>query len=85
MIQALALAGAFSQIKGLIVGGMTDLKETAVPTNWDFRDLFLEQLQFRNIPVAFDVPIGHIDDNRAVICGREAFFEVNDDKVFLNQ
>lgn len=85
MIQALALAGAFSQINGLIVGGMTDLKETAVPTNWDFRDLLLEQLQFRQIPVAFDVPIGHIDDNRAVICGRKATFEVNENNVIFRQ
>lgn len=85
MIQALSLAGAFEQIKGLVVGGMTDLKETAVPTNWDYRDLFLEPLRFRQIPVAFDVPIGHIDDNRAVICGRKATFEVNENEVIFYQ
>lgn len=76
MLQTLKLSNVLDSIAGLVIGGMTDMKETAIPTGWTMEALVLDQLRYRNIPVAFNAPIGHIPDNRAVICGKQATLTV---------
>lgn len=83
MLQTFKLAGILDQISGLVVGGMSDMKDTAAPTGWTVEELVLTHFQYRKIPIAFDAPIGHIDDNRAVICGAEARLTVTTDNVKL--
>jgi muramoyltetrapeptide carboxypeptidase len=85
MLQTLKLAGILDRISGLIVGGMTEMKETAVPTGWKLEQLVLEHFRYRKIPIAFGSPIGHIADNRAVICGAEGQLSVTADGVRLTQ
>lgn len=85
MLQSMALAGILDRIGGLVVGGMTDMKETAVPTGWTIEQLVLDQFRYRNIPIAFNAPVGHIDDNRALICGANAVLEVTENSVSLKQ
>lgn len=85
MLQTLKLAHVLDSISGLIVGGMTDMKETAIPTGWSVEALVKEQLRYRHIPVAFNAPIGHIPDNRAVICGREGTLTVENGISSLTQ
>ncbi len=78
MFYAFAKAGILDKLKGLIVGGMTDLKDTAVPFGQDIYELILAHFTYRNIPIAFDFPAGHINDNHALIIGAEVKFEVAD-------
>ncbi|MDH4472460.1 MAG: LD-carboxypeptidase [Fluviicola sp.] len=85
MLQTFKLAGVLDQISGLIVGGMSDMKDTAAPTGWTVEELVLTHFKYRKIPIAFDAPIGHIDDNRAVICGAQARLAITDDNVKLVQ
>lgn len=85
MFQALKMARVFDQIAGLIIGGMTELRDTAILTGFVLEDLISEQLQYRTIPVAFNAPFGHIPDNRALIVGRYTQFTVTDAHVFLEQ
>ena len=85
MFHALKMAGAFDQIAGLIVGGMTDIKDTAIPTGFDITSMILSHVQYRSIPVAFNAPIGHISDNRAVIVGRYSQLNVTDEAVRFEQ
>lgn len=85
MFHALKMAGAFDQIAGLIVGGMTDIKDTAIPTGFDIASMILSHVQYRSIPVAFNAPIGHINDNRAVIVGRYLLLKVTDEAVHFEQ
>ncbi len=85
MFHALKMAGAFDQIAGLIVGGMTDIKDTAIPTGFDIASMILSHVQYRSIPVVFNAPIGHINDNRAVIVGRYSLLKVTDEAVRLEQ
>lgn len=85
MFHALKMAGAFDQIAGLIVGGMTDIKDTAIPTGFDIASMILSHVQYRSIPVAFNAPIGHINDNRAVIVGRYSQLNVTDEAVCFEQ
>ncbi|MFA9210314.1 MAG: LD-carboxypeptidase [Moraxellaceae bacterium] len=85
MFHALKMAGAFDQIAGLIVGGMTDIKDTAIPTGFDITSMILSHVQYRSIPVVFNAPIGHISDNRAVIVGRYSQLNVTDEAVRFEQ
>lgn len=85
MLHALKMARVFDQIAGLIIGGMTELKDTATPTGFVLEDLIVEQLQYRSIPVAFNAPIGHITDNRAVIVGRNSQLTITASTVLLEQ
>jgi muramoyltetrapeptide carboxypeptidase len=84
MLYSLEKAGVLGKIKGLIVGGFTDLKDTANPFGMGYKEIIISRLN-RSIPVAFDFPAGHIDDNRALIFGCEYYFEVNENFVRLRQ
>jgi len=85
MLWAFRYAGIFDRISGLIVGGMTDMKDTATPTEWTVEELILEHTKYRSFPIAFDAPVGHITDNRAFICGRKATFTVTENHISFRQ
>lgn len=76
-------AGILRVISGLIVGGMTDMKDTAVPFGKSYEEIILDHFQYRKVPVAFDFPAGHIDDNRALILGKEVRFIVNEKETII--
>lgn len=87
MCYALAKAGVFDKIRGLIVGGMTDLEDTATPFGKTYQEIILDHFTYRKIPIAFDIPAGHIDDNRALILGGKCSLQVNETETsihFLN-
>lgn len=67
MFYAFSKAGIFDKIKGLIVGGMTNLTDTAVPFGKSYEEVILSHFDYRKVPIAFGLPAGHIDDNRALI------------------
>ncbi len=85
MLYAFEKAGVLNQIKGLIVGGFTDLKDSAIPFGQGYKEIIISKLLQRNIPIAFDFPAGHVDDNRALILGYQYVLEVNDNEVQLTQ
>ena len=82
MFYAFAKAGILDRIRGLVIGGMTDLKDTAVPFGQTLEEIVHSHFTYRNIPIAFNFPAGHIPDNRALVFGREIELKV-DDEVFL--
>jgi muramoyltetrapeptide carboxypeptidase len=84
MFYALEKSGALAQINGLIVGGMTDLEDTDVPFGKTIEALILAQFKYRKIPICFDFPAGHIDDNQALALGAEVQLEVNSEQVVLS-
>jgi len=83
MLHAFKLAGIFNQISGLILGGFTEMEDTDVPFGKTIEELILEQVVDLGIPVAFNVPIGHIPDNQAVVVGRTVTLTVNQTKSTL--
>ena len=76
MFYALNKSGILDKISGLVVGGMTDLEDTATPFGMSVEEIILAHFQFRNIPVAFGFPAGHLNDNRALILGKKVRFSV---------
>lgn len=78
MLHAFEKAGVFDRIKGLIVGGMTDLEDTTISFGHSVEQIILHHFKYRNIPIAFNFPAGHINDNRALIFGKKCQIVVNE-------
>jgi len=87
MLYALKKAGAFQKIKGLIIGGISELEDTDPPLGRSIEEMVLDQLEYTRIPVLFDFPGGHIADNRAIIVGKKIQLTVSEEEtsvVYLN-
>jgi muramoyltetrapeptide carboxypeptidase len=76
MMTALQRAGKLDNIKGLIVGGLTKMHDNNIPFGMSAEEIILEKVKDKNIPVCFNFPAGHIDDNRSLVLGRTSYLEV---------
>ena len=76
MLWTLKRAGKLKNLKGLIVGGFTNLKESKVPFGMRMAALVKELVGEYGYPVAFDFPAGHIDNNYTLVLGVEATLEI---------
>lgn len=84
MFYSLTKSGKFDQLKGLIVGGMTDMKDSATPFGKTLEEIILKHIRPLSIPLAFNAPCGHIDDNRAMRCGSEISLIVDRDNTRIS-
>jgi len=84
MMMSLKLAGKLRHIKGLVVGGMNDMKDNAVPFGKTAEEIILEYVKEMDIPVCFGFPAGHIDDNRALVFKKKIQLDVSGTAVHLN-
>lgn len=75
--------GYFDNLKGLIVGGMTDMHDNEIPFGKTAEEIILDCVAEYDFPVVFNVPAGHLDDNRALILGRTVELNVNQEKATL--
>lgn len=69
MLQSLKRANYFKNIKAVIIGNMSSIKENPIRWGSSIEQLILKVIP-PNIPVLFDFPAGHEVDNRALIFGR---------------
>lgn len=70
MLQSLKRAGYFDNCKGVIVGDFSKMKDNTTPWGSSVEQLILDALSDYDFPIAFKMPAGHEDDNRAMIFGR---------------
>ncbi|APY01436.1 LD-carboxypeptidase [Lacinutrix venerupis] len=70
MLQSMKRAGYFDNCKGVIVGDMSRMRKNTTLWGSSVQQLILDALQDYNFPIAFNMPAGHEDDNRAMILGR---------------
>ena len=86
MMQALDRAGKLKDIKGLIVGALTDMHDNAIPFGRSAEEIIMDNIKDYDFPVAFNIPIGHIkDENQACVIGRKTILIVEKDKVIIEQ
>lgn len=76
MMMNLKRSGKLSRLAGLVVGGMTDMKDNAVPFGKTAEEIILDAVKEYNYPVCFHFPAGHVDRNLALYLGRNAKLEV---------
>lgn len=80
MLMSLKRAGKLSGLKAVIVGDMTDIKDSTLPWGRDYRKITLEHF---DCPVYFDFPAGHISDNRALLMGAEVEIKPSADTISI--
>lgn len=68
MIQ-LKRSGKLSQLAGLIVGGMNDMRDNEIKFGRTAVEIIREAVVDYNYPVCYGFPAGHQRDNRALILG----------------
>lgn len=83
MMWHLKRAGKLAELKGLIVGGFTDLKDNDIPFGQTAEEIIFNHVKEYNYPVCFDFPAGHISDNHALIFGRKVSLRVKPDGINL--
>ena len=77
MMMNLKRSGKLSNLKGLIVGGMTKMNDNAIPFGKDAEEIIKDAVSEYNYPVCFGFPAGHIKDNRALKLGVIAELKVD--------
>ena len=84
MMHALKRAGKLSDLKGLVVGGLTQIKDNAHPFGMMAEQVIAEAVAEYDYPLCFGFPAGHFDDNRPLFFGQEIKLEVTEKaSVFL--
>jgi len=82
MLMSLHLAGVFTKIKGLIIGGMTNMGEEKENKQYDESfdefayQLISERISKYKFPAVFGFPNGHIHNNIPLILGAEISLKV---------
>lgn len=83
MMRMLKRAGRLKDIRGLIVGGFTSLKDDDPAFGFSALEIIMEVIKEYDYPVATDFPAGHIENNHALIFGKKVSLEVQKAKVHL--
>lgn len=69
--------GCLESIKGIIVGSMTKMKDNDIPWGKNALQIIENVTKKYNIPIIYEFPAGHIQDNRALIMGSKVSIEVD--------
>jgi muramoyltetrapeptide carboxypeptidase len=83
MMLQLKRAGKLKNLAGLIVGGMSDMKDNAVPFGQSAEQIIRSAIEEYSFPVCFGFPAGHIDENNAIYFGKHAQLEVTESGAIL--
>ena len=75
----------YNNLKALIVGGMTDLHDNDIPFGKSYEQIILEYFDELSIPICFNFPSGHLNDNRAIKLGCSADLEITEKEVTFIQ
>lgn len=70
MMQAMKRAGKLSNLAGLIVGGMSDMRDNTIPYGHSVLEIIADTVKEYNYPVGFGFPAGHESTNMPIIMGR---------------
>ncbi|HET6242925.1 MAG: LD-carboxypeptidase [Bacteroidetes bacterium] len=84
MMINLKRTGMLENLSGLIVGGMNDMKDNAVPFGKSPEEIVVDAVKEYNYPVCFNFPSGHIKENKAIILGGRVVLDVGAEKSSLN-
>ena len=85
MLTALSRCQFVKGLKGIVVGAMTKMHDNTIPFGYTIEEMVIDHFGNLNIPIAFDIPSGHIDDNRALVMNRMTEVAVTNEGVTLLQ
>jgi muramoyltetrapeptide carboxypeptidase len=70
MMRMLKRSGMLASLKGLIVGAFSGVQEEEIPFGQSPEEIIMNVVKDYDYPVCFNFPTGHIDDNRAMVLGK---------------
>ena len=76
MMHGLKRAGKLAHLKGLIVGGLTQIKDNTHPFGQTAEEVIAEAVSEYDYPVCFGFLAGHFDDNRVLVFGQKSRIEI---------
>ena len=77
MMMNLKRCGCLENLKGIVVGGMTKMKDNDIPWGKDALEIIQDITKNYKIPVIYNFPAGHIQDNRTLILGNNVSIDAN--------
>ena len=85
MMISLKRNGMLSKLKGLIVGGMSDMNDNSISFGKTAEQIILDYTKDYDFPICFGFPAGHLSDNRCIRFGTNSVLEINKNGVSLSQ
>ncbi len=83
MMMNLKFSGKLKNLKGLIVGGMTDMNDNQVQFGKTAYEIIRDAVEEYDFPVCYNFPVGHIKNNYAMILGAQVKLEVGKNGVIF--
>jgi muramoyltetrapeptide carboxypeptidase len=77
MMLQLKRSGKLSRLKGLIIGGMSDMKDNKVPFGKTVEEIIFDAVKEYKYPVCFNFPAGHVIRNLAFYVGKQIEMNVD--------
>lgn len=78
MMLHLKRAGKLENLAGLLVGGMTDMKDNTIPFGKTAEEIIFDAVAEYDFPVCFNFPAGHDTKNFALYLGRKIKLNVGE-------
>lgn len=85
MMRGLKRAGKLEKLKGLIVGGLTQIHDNPDPFGQTVEEVIADAVADYDYPLCFGFPAGHFADNRALVLGEEISVEIKEKKTSTRQ
>ena len=82
-MHALKRAEKLEHLKGLIVGGLTQIHDNTHPFGMSVEEVIAEVVSEYDYLLCFGFPAGHFDDNRAMFFGLTSRLIVTNEKVMF--
>ncbi|MFN6943367.1 MAG: LD-carboxypeptidase [Cytophagaceae bacterium] len=82
MMVMLKRAGKLKGLSGMLIGHMSDMKESGFGKT--YQEVILEHTQAYNFPICFGFPAGHEPKNYPILIGKKAVLEVQEETVRLS-
>lgn len=83
LMHHLKMSGKLAKLSGLIVGGLSDMKDNEPAFGQSAEEIIAKLVQEYDYPVCFGFPAGHIKENFPLIMGAEIELKVETQKVEL--
>jgi len=85
MMMGLKRAGFFKGLKAVLVGGMSDMKDNAIPFGKNAFEIIKDVLTEYQIPVIFGLPCGHEHVNKCLVMGKPIRITQTDKRIKFTQ
>ena len=80
---SLKRCGCFDGLSGLIVGGMTKMRDNDIPWGKNANQIIQDITKEFSFPIVYNFPAGHFHDNRALVFGKQVVLKINDKETVL--